>query len=200
MKKIISALLLCTPLSAMAADATVDLKFTGNLLQPTCSASFVGTSGTDIAFGAINASDIYNKTGDVIISAAPVKDVFLQLDNCGGGVTQMSIAFGGTAVSGYQFYGKAATLSNPKGDSSGVGFALFRDKSKTALADAIPMKDEKVAYNISQFTKTGNTYKLPLYAKMVVVRDAFLTNLTEINNRAAGQDLTANAYVNIEYQ
>lgn len=48
MKKIISAVLFCAPLSALAADATVDLTFKGTLTQPTCSAAFTGMAGGQI--------------------------------------------------------------------------------------------------------------------------------------------------------
>lgn len=199
MKKLISAMLFCAPLSALAADATVDLKFTGTLLQPTCTASFIGSNGTDIAFGNVNASDIVGKSDDTVITAVPAKNVFLQLDNCGGGVTKIDVSFGGPAISGYGFNGKAPTFLN-SGNASGLGFALFTDVAKTATADALSFKDVASTYPLSTLTKNGNTYKLPLFAKMVVARDTLIKDSSAINSNSAGKDLSASAYVNISYQ
>ncbi|WP_369462353.1 fimbrial protein [Citrobacter braakii] len=200
MKKLISAMLLCAPLSALAADATVDLTFKGTLTQPTCTASFVGTNGTDIAFGAINASDIMGKEEGSIIAAAGTKDVALQFTGCAGGTTNLNISFAGTDVSGYGFLGKAPSFLDSASVKSGLGFALFKDKAKTAADDAIDFRSEANSVALSSLAKTGETYKWPLYAKMVVTKNSLLKDSAAVNANSAGKDLTAKAFVNIAYE
>jgi len=202
MKKMLAALLLGAPLAALAADpsATVDLKFSGTLLQPTCTASFLGTTGNDIAFGALNASDILGKTQDSIIPAAPVKDVFLKLDNCGSGVTQITVNFNGPSISGYGFSGKAPVFLNASNGNSGLGVALFTDKADTTVDAAVKFKEDRVV-PLSSLTADGATgYKWPLFAKMVVAKDAPLATAAAINTNSAGQDLKATAFVSVSYQ
>ncbi|EGT0643368.1 fimbrial protein [Citrobacter braakii] len=204
MKKIISAVLFCAPLSALAADATVDLTFKGTLTQPTCSAAFTGMAGgTDIAFGNINASDIVGKADNTVITAAPVKDVSIQLTGCGGGITRVSLDFVGTALSGYGFNGAAASFVDPLNANalSGLGFAIFKDQTTTSNLEAISMKAGELEYfELANLTKTGETYKLPLYAKMVVTKNALLNTSAAVNTNSAGKDLSASAYVNIAYE
>lgn len=205
MKKIISAMLLCAPLGALASDATVNLTFKGTLTQPTCTASFLGTNGTDIAFGNIDASDIANKTNDTVIAAAPIQDVAINLANCGGGVTKLIVGFGGSAVSGYSFKNKAPVFTDPSAGNaaSGIGFALFTSKDKSAIGDAISFDGTTTTtLNIADLPKTGDNYKWPLFAKMVVANSAKLIPGTQEKylENIAGKDLIANAYVNITYE
>ncbi|HGY1813789.1 TPA: fimbrial protein [Citrobacter braakii] len=201
MKKIISAVLFCAPLSALAADATVDLTFKGTLTKPTCTASFVGTNGKDIAFGAINASDIMGKAEGIIIAAAGTKDVALQFTGCAGGTTNLNISFEGTDVSGYGFSGHAPSFLDSASVKSGLGFALFKDKAKTAVDEAIEFKSSTVdTVALSSLAKTGETYKWPLYAKMVVTKNSLLKDSAAVNANSAGKDLTAKAFVNIAYE
>lgn len=202
MKKVISVLLLCTPFSALAGDADVKLTFSGTLTSPTCTASFVGTKGTDIGFGNINASDIIGKKEDTVIAAAPVRDVSLQFTGCGGGVSRVLVSFQGTDVSGYGFFGKAPSLVDSGGVKSGLGFALFTDKSKSAVADALGFRSEvtTVDLNSGAVTKSSDKYTWPIYAKMVVTREASLATEGGVNSNSAGKDLTAKAYVNISYE
>lgn len=201
MKQVISALLLCAPLSVLANDATINLTFSGTITAPTCKASFVGTNGKDIAFGSINASDIMGKKNNTIIGAAPVKDASLKFTDCGGGVTRLLLSFNGTDISTVGFSGKAPSfLDTQNNGKSGLGFALFTDKSKTAVGDAIGFKSEVQTISLSNVPKSGNTYTWPVYAKMVVVSDTLLANDASINSNSAGKDLIANAFVNISYE
>lgn len=202
MKKIIATLMFCTPLAALAADpsSTVDLKFTGKLLQPTCTASFLGTTGNDIAFGALNASDIVAKAQDTIIPAAPVKDVFLKLANCGSGVTQVTVNFSGPNISGYGFKEKAPVFMNTANGNSGLGVALFTNKADTTVASAVAFKTDRVV-RLSTMTADGtNAYKWPLFAKMVVAKATQIADSAAINTFSAGQDLRATASVSVSYQ
>ncbi|WP_370603476.1 fimbrial protein [Citrobacter braakii] len=201
MKQVISALLLCAPLSALAADATVNLTFSGTLTAPTCKASFAGTNGSDIAFGNINASSLLGKKDGDIITDAPVRDASLKFTDCGGGVTRLLLSFSGTDISAAGFSGRAQNLLGAQDNAkSGLGFALFADKSKTASSDAISFMLEPLTVNLSAVPKSGNTYTWPVYARMVVIRGSYLTDSNAINTNSAGKDLIANAFVNISYE
>ncbi|PLR40668.1 hypothetical protein CYR55_05140 [Chimaeribacter californicus] len=202
MKKILATLMICSPFAALAADpsATVDLKFEGTLLQPTCTASFLGTAGNDIAFGALDASDIIAKTQDTIIPAAPVKDVFLKLANCGAGVTQVTVNFNGPSISGYGFSGRAPVFLNQTEANSGLGVALFTNRADTTVESAVKFKEDRVVLLSSMTADGANTYKWPLFAKMVVAKDGPLATAAAINTYSAGQDLQATAFVSVSYQ
>lgn len=209
MKKLITAMLFCAPLSAMAADATVDLTFKGTLLQPTCSSSFVGTDGTDIAFGNINASDFVTMTsmtaGNPLADGSTIgtaKNVFLQFTGCGGGVSQFNIEFGGPEITGYGVYSDKAPLLRIKDSPTvrtGLGFALFRNSTTTSVDDAIKFRSGKFSLAITDLTKDGETYKLPLYARIIMEQRSNLDTSAEIN-RLAGSDLIASAWVKVDYQ
>ncbi|POT57191.1 hypothetical protein C3432_17710 [Citrobacter amalonaticus] len=203
MKKIISAMLLCAPLSALAADATVNLTFKGTLTAPTCTASFVGSNGTDIAFGSLNASDIVGKAQGTIIPAAPVKNVSLKFSGCNS-ITNIKVNFVGASTSGAGFIRKAVNFLDANDRESGLGFALFKNTASTSETDAVYVSADKAGeptvLPLASLTKTGNDYTWPLYAKMVVARGGLMADSVAVNANSAGKDLQAKAFVNIAYE
>lgn len=209
MKKIITAMLFCTPLSALAADSSVDLKFTGTLLQPTCVASFVGTNGADINFGEINASDYVTVSGDTVTPAVDgalvgtKKDVFVQFSNCSG-ISKFLINFSTTdGGTNGPFSNKLAIFRVADGSNlhSGLGLALFTNKDATAPADAIQFLNSPTnkTYLIDDLVSDKGVYKLPLFARIAVANRTYVDTKSEIHG-VAGHDLSATASVNIEYQ
>ncbi|WP_369462357.1 fimbrial protein [Citrobacter braakii] len=203
MKKLISAMLLCAPLSALAADATVDLTFKGTLTSPTCTTSFTGSDGVNIAFGSLNASDIVGKVQGTIIPAAPVKNVSLKFSGCNS-ISNIKVNFVGASTSGAGFIRKAVNFLDTSKRESGLGFALFKNTASTSIDDAVYVSADKEGepnvLTLATLTKTGNDYTWPLYAKMVVTLNSLLKDSAAVNTNSAGKDLSATAYANIVYE
>ncbi|EGT0678852.1 fimbrial protein [Citrobacter braakii] len=202
MKKLISAMLLCAPLSALAADATVDLTFKGTLTAPTCTASFTGSSGVDIAFGSLNASDIVGKAEGTIVPAAPVKNVSLKFSGCNS-ITNIKVNFVGASTSGYGFVRKAVNFRDTSDRESGLGVALLKNADSTSTDDAVYVSADKAGeptvLSLATLAKTGEVYTWPLYAKMVVTKNSLLKDSAAVNTNSAGKDLKADVYANIVY-
>lgn len=203
MKKVISALLLCAPLSTLAADNKIDLKFSGNLIAPTCKASLVGTTGNDIPFGDIAASDLLALGQGTVVPKAPVKDLSLKFAGCDS-ITNIKVNFVGGSTSGAGFIRKAVNfLDKVDGKESGLGVAFFTVKNSTSANDAIYVSKDKEGepnvLSLATLTKSGSDYLWPLYAKMVVARGELVATSSALDANSAGKDLIATISANIVY-
>lgn len=104
MKKIPLVLLMLSAANTASAADAIDVQFKGTLTNPTCTATFTGSNGTDLHFPTIKASDFSSLSNGALVPGAPVPG-YIKFAACGGGVSAVTIKFVGNSVSGYGFQG-----------------------------------------------------------------------------------------------
>ena len=193
MKKKLAILILLSATNVHAATDTIDVQFKGTLINPTCTASFTGTSGTEIQFGTIRASDFASKADGAVISQT-AEPASINFTGCGGGVANVTLQFIGGDTSGYGFSGKS-TYFKSGSDNSRLGMALFKNATANTVAEAIDMASSVPSKIIplSSLEKSGSNYAYNVYARIVV------SKANNDINKSIG-NLTATGQVVVGYQ
>ncbi|MBU9855229.1 fimbrial protein [Rahnella bonaserana] len=176
--------------SAWAADS-IDVQFKGTLTNPTCTATFTGSTGTDLHFPTMKAS-VFNSLQQGAIVPGDTVPGYIKFTSCGGGVTAVNIQFVGKSVSGYGFQGKAMYFTQGAATSQ-LGMVLFKSSSDTSEDNAIPVSSATTAirYPLASMVKEGSDYKYNVFGRLVLAKPA---------NPVVTGDLTASGVINISYE
>lgn len=193
MQKIPLVLLMLSAANTVSAADAIDVQFKGTLTNPTCTASFTGTTGTDLHFPTLKASDFSSlHDGDVVSSTAVPG--YLKFTACGAGVAGVTIQFVGSAVAESGFQGKASYfIASGLTVSSRLGLALFKTSTDTSAANAIDLKGPAERFALTSLVKEGNDYKYNVFGR-IVVASADYALFNSLGN------LTASGVINIGYE
>jgi type 1 fimbria pilin len=178
--------------SAWAADS-IDVQFKGTLTNPTCTAAFTGSNGTDLHFPTIKASDFSSLSNGALVPGAPVPG-YIKFSACGGGVSAVTIKFVGNSVSGYGFQGKSTYFRTAAGGDSKLGLVLFKNNTDTSEENAIYMGEVSAQrFELTSLVKEGDDYKYNVFGRIA------LSNSSKEMNNSLGE-LTASGVINIGYE
>ena len=174
MKKIAISLLALLAFNSYAAD-TVEVEFKGTLINPTCTASFVGNNGSNIEFPSVQASTFASKVNGEMVSSSAIP-ASIQFSNCSSTLNNIKMTFLGSNTSwkGYAYRSTYLGLAGrASGSSSRLAVALFRTASATAETDAIVLDttggdSNVIKVNKSALTGSGSVLSFPLYARLVL--------------------------------
>ncbi|MBU9850679.1 fimbrial protein [Rahnella aceris] len=177
---------------AWAADS-IDVQFKGTLTNPTCTATFTGSTGTDLHFPTIKASDFSSLSNGALVPGSAIPG-YIKFSTCGGGVSAVTIKFVGTSVSGYGFQGKSTYFRTAGGEDSRLGLVLFKTSTDTSVENAIYMGDVPAQrFELTSLVKEGNDYKYNVFGRIA------LSNSSKNMDNSLG-DLTASGVINIGYE